>query len=205
MTKINILALHAKLQGLDRKISTQFTRWLYGRWIVAGTGLNCVGLPIIRSLRRGQIQLGQRTVLISRSSATALGVAHPVIIRCLTPEASVEIGDDCGLSGTTICAAVAVRIGDRCLFGADVSLFDTDFHNHAAEGRRYAFPEWSKISKPINIGDDVFVGTRAIIHKGVSVGNGSIIAAGAVVTKSVPPNVIVGGNPARIIRDIAVV
>lgn len=196
--------LRDKLQGLDRTLSTWLTRILYGNWIVAGRGLSCIGLPIFGQLSKGQIRLGERAVIISRSYGTALGVSHPVIIRCLTPAAQVVIGDDCGFSGTSICAAISIRIGDRCLFGADVLVFDTDFHNHAYRGRRFTQPDWPAISRQITIGDDVFVGARVIIHKGVSIGSGSIIAAGSIVTKDVPPNVVAGGNPARVLRKLEV-
>ncbi len=56
---------------------------------------------------------------------------------------------------------------------------------------------------PIIIGDNVWVGTRAVILKGVTIGGGAIVAAGAVVTKDVPPRTIVGGNPAHVIRENA--
>lgn len=58
------------------------------------------------------------------------------------------------------------------------------------------------VSAPIEIGDDVFIGTRAIILKGVRVGNGAVIGAGAVVVKDVPSNSIVGDNPAAVIKMI---
>ncbi|MBP6872851.1 MAG: acyltransferase [Bacteroidales bacterium] len=70
---------------------------------------------------------------------------------------------------------------------------DSDNHNVLKEGYVQ--------SKPILIGDNVWIGMRAIILKGVTIGNGSIVAAGAVVTKDVPPNTVVGGVPARVIRE----
>ena len=57
-------------------------------------------------------------------------------------------------------------------------------------------------SLPIVIGDDVFIGARCIITKGVTIGNGAVIGAGSVVTRDVPPNTIVAGNPARIVKQI---
>lgn len=199
-----LTTIQNKLQGLDARLSTLLAKVFVLPLVEGAQGLTCVGLPIVRKAGGGgRIVLGGKVTLVSRSGATALGVSRPVILRCLTPEATIMIGDDCGLSGTTVCAAKGVRIGKRCLFGADVAVFDTDFHNHAPEGRRYAVPDWDAISRPVVIGDDVFVGTRAIITKGVTIGDGAIVAAGSVVTRDVPPRVIVAGNPAQVIRQIA--
>lgn len=168
-----------------------------------GRGVSCIGGPIVQRPPGSVIFVGDRAVLISRSSASALGVSHPVILRCMAPAACIAIGDDCGLSGTSICAAISVVVGKRCLFGADVLVFDTDFHNHAPEGRRYAAPDWPAISRPVTIGDDVFIGARSIVTKGVTIGDGAIVAAGSVVVTDVAPRTIVGGNPARLLKEIA--
>lgn len=168
-----------------------------------GRNVSVLGRAIVEAPKGAKIVIGDRVLLSSISEATALGVAHPIILRCMTPEARIVIGEDCGLSGTSICAAVEVRIGARCMFGADAMVFDTDFHNHAPEGRRYDKPHWPEISRPTIIGDDVFIGTRAIVTKGVTIGDGAIVAAGSVVVGNVPPRAIVGGNPARIIRMLA--
>jgi len=162
-----------------------------------GHGLVFHGRPIVTLAPRCRIRIGARTVLTSRSGQTALGVRSPVILRCLAPGASIEIGEDCGLSGTVVCSAVEVTIGRRCLIGADCMIFDTDFHNHPAANRRYSRPDWDRISRRVIIGDDVFIGARSIVTKGVTIGDGAIVAAGSVVTRDVPAFTIVGGNPAR--------
>lgn len=159
-----------------------------------------LGRIIVEAPQGARIVIGDRVLLSSISEATALGVAHPIILRCLTAEAEITIGEDCGLSGTSVCAAVEVRIGARCMFGADAMVFDTDFHNHAPEGRRYSKPDWPRISRPTIIGNDVFIGARAIVTKGVTIGDGAIIAAGSVVVNDVPARAIVGGNPAKLLR-----
>jgi acetyltransferase-like isoleucine patch superfamily enzyme len=124
-------------------------------------------------------------------------------MRLLADNASIEIGDDVGISGTTICAAVSIRVGNRCLLGADTMIFDTDFHPLSPDGRRYARPEWKEISSPVVIEDDVFLGARTIVMKGVTIGTGSVIGAGSVVTKSIPAGVVAAGNPAKVIRQIS--
>lgn len=179
-------------------IRTRVIAYCYG--ITIGKGSQFIGKPILSALQSGAICIGCRVVCISRSDATALGVARPTILRCLTPNAKIIIGNDTGLSGAVICSAVSVVIGERCLIGADAKIFDTDFHPHPPKGRRYARPNWPEISAPVLIGNDVFIGTGAIIQKGVIIGDGAIIGANSVVTKNIPANAVVAGNPARIIR-----
>jgi acetyltransferase-like isoleucine patch superfamily enzyme len=194
----------SKVRSLYWKISTLFVRWSLHRnqSVTLGQSLRAMAFPIIDLQAGSTLILGDKIVLCSDSSGTALGVARPVVIRCLTPDAKISIGNDCGLSGTVICSAMSVTIGERCLIGADVKIFDTDFHPHAATNRRYTKPIWPKISSPVVIEDDVFIGTNAIISKGVHIGHGSIIAAGSVVTRDVPANCIAGGNPAKVIKGL---
>lgn len=178
--------------------------WMLGRARLAhagvsfGRGLSLLGLPLVSVAPGATIRLGERVALCSSSRDTALGVSHPVILRAMQPGARLTIGDDCALSGTSVCAALSVTIGNRCLFGADVLVVDTDFHPLQAQGRRHA-TVGEAASRPVVIGHDVFVGARAIILKGVTVGDGAVIGAGSVVTQDVPSGALVGGNPARVL------
>jgi acetyltransferase-like isoleucine patch superfamily enzyme len=114
----------------------------------------------------------------------------------------LRIGRDTGISGGSFCAAVALHIGERCLIGADVTISDTDFHAIEPEGRS-THTGWSRIrSAAVRIGNDVFIGARAVILKGVEIGDGAVIGAGSVVTRSVPPRGLAVGNPARCIREV---
>jgi acetyltransferase-like isoleucine patch superfamily enzyme len=161
-----------------------------------------LGVPLVSGSRLGTIDIEAGAVLVSHSRGTALGVRGPVVLRVLASGARIRIGADCGLSGTVICAAKSVTLGKRCLVGADVMIFDTDFHNHPAAGRRHAVPDWDAISAPVTIGDDVFIGARATICKGVTIGNGSIVGAGSVVVSDVPPLTVVAGSPARVVSGV---
>lgn len=163
---------------------------------------NFVGIPIVTLASASRIEIGHQALLISRSFATALGVSHPVILRTLADGALIRIGDNVGLSGTTICAVSQIMIGSDCMLGSDVLLTDTDFHPIAAVARRNASVE-SAASAPVSIGRNVFIGARSIVLKGVSIGDNSVIGAGSVVTNSIPANVIAVGNPCRAIKHIA--
>lgn len=192
-----------KWRGALCRFTTLVARgYLRAKGVPVGPGTRFAGIPIVTTTGKARIMIGANCSIVSRPDSTALGVSRPTILRCLTDTARLNVGDDCGLSGTVICAAADVTIGARCLFGADVTIVDTDFHPHEPENRRYAVPDWDRISSPVLIGDDVFVGTGSFILKGVTIGAGSIIAAGSVVTKDVPAMTIAAGNPARAIRTV---
>lgn len=94
--------------------------------------------------------------------------------------------------GVSITCASEVHIGKGCNIAREVVIRDYD--GHYIEELNY------RTAKPVNIGDNVWIGYRAMVLKGVTIGVGSIIAANSVVTKDVPPHCIVAGNPAKIIR-----
>lgn len=168
-----------------------------------GKGVRIIGRPIISAYEGSTISIGDRVVLCSDSRYTALGVAKPVIIRTLAVGASIEIANDVGLSGTVICAARSIKIGPNCLVGADVTIVDTDFHPVSpASGRRYAPIPMPQETDGVTIGADVFLGSGAMILKGVSIGQGSMIAARSVVTNDIPPYTIAAGTPARPIGSV---
>lgn len=133
--------------------------------------------------------------------------------------ATVVIGNNTGISSACIWAKKSIRIGNRVNIGGDCIIMDTDAHNldwkvraglirvsekNKEYGDKNGFLSDIKtaLAEPIIIEDDVLVGTRCIILKGAKIGARSIVAAGSVVTKSFPSDVIIGGNPAKIIRNI---
>lgn len=170
--------------------------------VLAAKSVHFQGMPIISLAQNSAINIGENCVLCSEAEMTALGVNHPVILRTLQPGAIISIGKNTGISGGTICAALNVVIGNECLIGANVIIADTDFHPIKAERRRHN-SNWKNIaSRPVVIEDNVFIGTGAIILKGVTIGKNSVIGAGSVVTNNVPPNSVVAGNPAKILRSL---
>ncbi|MCM3707051.1 MULTISPECIES: sugar O-acetyltransferase [Cytobacillus] len=97
----------------------------------------------------------------------------------------------------TILDVCEVRFGDNCMLAPGVHIYTATHPLHPAErnsGREYA--------KPITIGNNVWIGGSAVINPGVTIGDNAVIASGAVVTRDVPANVVVGGNPAKIIKQI---
>lgn len=116
---------------------------------------------------------------------------------------NIVLGSDVflGIGPTLMAAKSTIRIGNKVMFGPHVTLIGGN-HNAAEIGR---FMSDVKEKRPgddlgVVIEDDVWIGTRAVVLRGVTVGRGSIVAAGSVVTKSVPPYAIVAGCPARVLK-----
>ena len=208
----SILSIRPLVPELRRLPSLAFQRLSSRLWhaelralgIELGPDISLYGRPIVTQASGSTIVIGARVSMISRARDTALGVSHPVVLRTLRQDARLVIGDDCGLSGVTICAAGAVEIGERVLLGADVIVADTDFHPVDLVPRRYAPLPPPAAAGAVTIEDDVFVGTRAIVLAGSHIGSGSVIGAGSVVTGVVPPRVVAAGNPCRVLRALVV-
>jgi acetyltransferase-like isoleucine patch superfamily enzyme len=120
---------------------------------------------------------------------------------------SLEIGDDSVLVGPVFMCAGRIQLGQRVIVSYGVTIADSDFHPLDPAERRLdaianaPFGDRSHrpniITRPVIIGDDVWVGIGAIILKGVNIGQGARIGAGAVVSRDVPAGTEVEGNPAR--------
>lgn len=155
------------------------------------------GMPILQRHRRSEIVLGDGLELRSTPESNPLRPFQPVVLSTRRPGAVIRMGEGCGATGVVLVADERIEVGNRVLLGANAIITDTDFHPLDADVRR-ATPSLGAHA-PVVIEDDVFVGTQALILKGVRIGRGAVVGACAVVTKSVPPGVIVAGNPARIV------
>lgn len=114
---------------------------------------------------------------------------------------NIYIGNDCGInSGVYILGHTQVLIGNNVVLSVDSKIIDggLDLTNFLT------IKKPTHIASPVVIEDDVWIGAGAIILPGVTVGKKSVVAAGSVVTRNVPPGVVVAGNPARIIRELKV-
>ena len=114
------------------------------------------------------------------------------------PETVIRVGSGTKINGVGVFSYAGVTFGERCLFGSAI-VMDSDFHPLHPRDRHN--PDVPFVSRPVKLGNDVWVAGQAVVLKGVTIGDNSVVAYRAVVTGDVPRNVVVGGNPARIIRE----
>lgn len=121
----------------------------------------------------------------------------PVRLAVFEGLGKITIGNYCLINpGVRISSADSISIGDSCMLAMNVYLSDADWHD--LQHRIFAPGAHARI----NLGKNVWIGDSALICKGVNIGENSIVGASSVVTKDVPANVIVAGNPAKIIREL---
>lgn len=112
-------------------------------------------------------------------------------------DAEIRIGDYCLISpGVRISAAQSIHIGDNCMLAANVTISDSDWHGIYNRIRPF------RCTKPVVIENNVWLGERVTVTKGVCIGENSVVGTGSVVTKDIPANSVAAGNPARIIKTI---
>ena len=145
-----------------------------------GKNVTFFGFPVINLGKNSEIILMDNVTLCSDSRFTQIGINHPVILKT-SDNAKLIIGKDTGISGGTIYANKKVKIGNECLIGADVKIFDTNFHSLKALNRRHNTKQEDISSKEIIIEDNCFIGTGAIILKGSLVKKDTVIPAKAIV------------------------
>ena len=179
-------------------VKTWFLKKAWG--INAGRGCRFEGRTIISTRGRGQIVLGEGVVFNSRPLGNLAGLSRPTIIDCHAPGAKLTCGDNSGFSSVVINCRSSINIGRNVKVGADVRIYDNDFHSLEPQFRRSSDDAMHIRAKPIVIDDDVFIGAGAIILKGAHIGARSIVAAGSVVFGGdIPPDSLVKGNPAAIV------
>ncbi len=117
-----------------------------------------------------------------------------------TDHRNIEVGDNVFMGDNSVIAAIVpVKIGNNVMFGPEVMIMGGD-HNMSVVGKPMRFVHSGGRNIPIELEDDVWVGARVLILKGVKAGEGSVIGAGSLVTKSVPPYSVNVGTPCRTLR-----
>ena len=167
-----------------------------------GDGFYCESTQIFRHLKSRQ----PRAVVIGDHVSCYGGCSFAIGVN-----GTCSIGDFTMLNGALIMAEEHVEIGSHCLISWQVGIADSDFHPLDPQQRRIDAEALAPFfgtrpprppipTLPVKIADNVWIGMNATILKGVTIGENSVVAAGAIVTKSVPPNSVVAGNPAVVVR-----
>ncbi|WP_456379219.1 acyltransferase [Lutibacter sp.] len=118
-------------------------------------------------------------------------------------QATLRIGNNVGMSGTTIVCRKEIEIGNNVKIGGNVCIYDTDFHSLNPKERAHSENDKAGTkSKKLTIKNNVFIGAHSTILKGVTIGENSIVGAGSLVAKNIPANEIWGGNPAKFIKKV---
>ncbi len=165
-----------------------------------GKGFKIDGKLWIWAQKKGCIRLGDNVKINSRFGSNLVGLINPAVFQCLDG-GTITIGNNSGLSSPVLSSRSSITIGERTLIGGNVRIFDHDFHSLDLQYRYSAKGDHVK-TRPVTIGDDVFIGTNALILKGVTIGDRAVIGAGSVVSKNVPADEIWAGNPARFVKKV---
>ena len=151
--------------------------------------------------RNGELIIGRNFKCNNKVKSNSIGLIQPCVFNISFPYSRIEIGNNVGISGSSICARKKVKIGNNVLIGSGCLITDSDAHPIDWIDRRDAREDKVRCA-PVIIGNDVFIGARSIILKGVTIGDRAIVGAGAVVSADVPPDCIVAGNPAKIVKRL---
>ena len=158
-----------------------------------GSKLSFYGLTKFKKASSATINIGSKCSFRSKHTSNLIGINRPCIITALQPNAELNIGDNCGFSGTVIGCFTQITLGNNVRCGANTLITDSDWH---LDDPRAGLP------KPILIEDNVWLGVNVIVMKGVTIGQNSVIGAGSVVTKNIPANVVAAGNPCKVIKSL---
>lgn len=166
-----------------------FYRARYGKRVQFGRNFVTNGKLVVKG--KGRVVFGD--------DVNAWCHAEKNVLIAYSPHARIIIGDECRLSGAGIQANLLVTVGPRCMLSSTIIL-DSDFHQLDPVLRHDSTVPVP--CAPVRIEENVWVAGQSAILKGVTIGENSVVAFRAVVVKDVPRNVVVAGNPARVVKEL---
>jgi acetyltransferase-like isoleucine patch superfamily enzyme len=173
-------------------------KWTLWRWGV-NVGKRFVFIGRLRCWNQGTLVIGNNVRINSGGDRNEVGGDRRTRFR-VGLHGSLIIEDNVGISGSTIIAHDSIILHAGTLIGGGCDIYDTDFHEIQPEDRMFC--RGPIHTAPVEIGPNAWIGAFTIVLKGVRIGEGSIVAAGSLVTKDVPPNEIWGGRPAKFLKKL---
>ena len=175
------------VSALEDAAAVVRARYYFREAQALGPRVRLWGVPAVEN--QGQLLIGDRVRLASGISTLQISVG---------PHGTLRIGDRVLINhGCSIGATKLVSIGDRCNIGSQCILIDNAFHEIDPE-RRDQQPD----SAPVILEDNVWLAARVIVLPGVTIGKNTVVGAGSVVTRDLPPDVLAAGVPARVLRPV---
>jgi len=195
------------LRKIKNAISTLYTFLLLkSKNVRIGKHPRFCGKVVFKIEKNGKLLIGDNVIISGGQFVNPIGCNRGFCAK-IDNNAILKIGDYVGISDSSIRVRKEIIIGSHVTIGAETIINDSNSHclNWLERRKERTVKDKSSldiIHKTIEICDDVFIGARCIIGKGVRIGERSIIAAGSVVVCDVPPDEIWGGNPAKFIKKI---
>lgn len=144
---------------------------------------------------QGRISIGSNVIINSEPDGSIFRVALSTYFKA----SKIVIGDNCKINGAVIHCNESVTLDQNCWIAPGTILCDNDSHRVSIDhNEKLETPR----SAPITLESNVWIGMNCIVLKGVTIGENSIVAAGSIVTRSLPANGLYGGNPAKLIRSL---
>lgn len=198
MKNFSINELKAAVKRLIGRILASRMR---RRGVKVGQRLAMRQLPLLRVCRGSSIAIGDDCTIHNKTWQNIAGILHKTIIATTDPRAKISIGNKVGISGAIIVASTSIRIEDEVMLGANVKIYDSDFHPldfHARMGDDAV--EVGRGSVVVRRG--AWVGADAILLKGAQIGEYAVVGARSVVTGPVERCCVFAGNPAKFVKRL---
>ncbi|BCS55008.1 DapH/DapD/GlmU-related protein [Geobacter sp. SVR] len=199
MNPSKLLKIRARHIYLATGLAYQYLRIVFYRLVsnatVVSNGVKYIQ-PVLTT-GQGEIILGKCNLGVWPSPYFFNGYTH---IEARSTESKIIIGDGVYINNNAVIVAdrTCISIGANTLIGTEFTVYDSDFHDLHPDRRNSGTYK----CLPVTIGDNVFIGSRVTVLKGVTIGKNSVVAAGSVLGISVPENTIAGGVPAKIIGHV---
>jgi acetyltransferase-like isoleucine patch superfamily enzyme len=185
--------LHCRLHTIAARLR------LWWWQVPCGDNLRSYGKLRLHLSPRAQMTIGNNCTFRSAEWSNSAGLNRSCFLSA-SGDGRLFIGDHCGFSGAIVSSSTHIEIGNRVLMGANCTIIDSNRHPLPTQDR--VTNSGTIQTAPIIIEDDVFLGMNVVVLQGVTIGKGSVIAANAVVVRSIPAGVIAAGVPAKIIASL---